>query len=115
MNTNYLEKLEFNKIQEMLSNFSITYLGKELSLNLNPNNKVSKIKKSLEETQEALNLIERNSLPSFFEIADITVHLKKLESNSILSAKYLLELTAIFKLSQELKEYFNKDFIKFIF
>ncbi len=111
MNTNYLEKLEFNKIQEMLSNFSITYLGKELSLNLNPNNKVSKIKKSLEETQEALNLIERNSLPSFFEIADITVHLKKLESNSILSAKYLLELTAIFKLSQELKEYFNKDFI----
>ncbi len=111
MNTNYLEKLEFSRIQKMLSEFSITYIGKELSLNLNPNNQVSEVKKSLEETQEALNLIERNSSPSFCEIADITIHLKKLETNSYLSAKSLLELSIILKLSQELKKYFSKDFI----
>lgn len=37
--------------------------------------------------------------------------MKKLESNSPLSAKSLLSLAHIFKLSQELKDYFNKDFL----
>lgn len=60
---------------------------------------------------EAVNLVYRNSTPTFYEIADITLELKKLESNSPLSAKALLSLAHIFKLSQELKEYFNKDFL----
>ena len=111
MNTNYLEKLEFNKIKKMLSNFSHTYIGKNLSFNLEPSNNTDNVRKLLKETQEALDLIERNSSPSFYEIADITIHLKKLESNGCLSAKSLLELSTIFKLAQELKNYFNKDFI----
>lgn len=60
---------------------------------------------------EAVNLVYRNNTPSFYEIADITIELKKLESNSPLSAKSLLSLAHIFKLSQELKDYFNKDFL----
>lgn len=60
---------------------------------------------------EAINLVYRNSAPSFYEISDITIELKKLESNSSLSAKSLLSLAHIFKLSQELKEYFDKDFL----
>ena len=103
MNINYFEKLEFNKIKELLSSFSSTYIGNNLSLNLQPSNKLDNVKKMLEETQEALNLIERNSSPSFYEIADITVHLKKLESNNILSAKYLLELTTLLALLMNLQ------------
>lgn len=53
----------------------------------------------------------RNSSPSFCEISDITIELKKLESHSSLSAKSLLNLAHIFKLAQELKNYFNKDFL----
>lgn len=60
---------------------------------------------------EAVNLIYRNSTPVFYEIADITIEIKKLESNNSLSTKSLLNLANILKLSQELKEYFNKDFI----
>lgn len=50
-------------------------------------------------------------MPSFYEIDDITIELKKLESNISLSAKSLLHLAHIFHLSQELKDYFNKDFL----
>ena len=32
MDQKYLEKLEFNKIKEILSNYAITYIGKEHSL-----------------------------------------------------------------------------------
>ncbi len=37
--------------------------------------------------------------------------MKKLESNSTLSTQSLLNLAHIFQLSQELKDYFNKDFL----
>ena len=38
MNKTYLEKLEYNKILDILSNFCHTYIGKDLSLNLLPIN-----------------------------------------------------------------------------
>ncbi len=60
---------------------------------------------------EAVNLSYRNTTPSFFEIADITIALKKIESHHPLSAKSLLNLAHIFQLSQELKDYFKKDFL----
>mgnify|MGYP004663018587 FL=1 len=112
MNNNYLEKLEFNKIKEILSTFSCTYIGKEYCANLFPTNIKEDVKYSLKETQEAVNLISKNSCPSFYEIADISINLKNLESNNTLSIKSLLELTTILKLANELKEYFNKDFIE---
>ena len=111
MNTNYLDKLEFNKVKEMLEKFASTYIGKNIILNLFPINKKELVKNNLQETEEAVNLSYRNSCPSFYEIADITTHLKSLESNIGLSAKSLLELSTIFKLSQELKDYFNKEFL----
>lgn len=111
MNTNYLDKLEFNKVKEMLENFTSTYIGKNIILNLFPSNKKENVESNLQETEEAVNLVYRNSCPSFYEIADITTHIKSLESNISLSAKSLLELATIFRLSQELKDYFNKEFL----
>lgn len=111
MNKNYLEKLEFDKILNILSSFCVTNLGKNMALELLPSNNVDVVKKSLLETSQALNLIYRISEPNFIEIADISLELKALESNSSLSIKSLLNLTNIFKLSNELKNYFDKDFI----
>ena len=108
----YLEKLEFNKILEMLSHFCSTLQGKELSMHLLPNHQKEIVTKLLAETAEAVNLSYRNGFPSFFKLADdFSLELKKLESNGSLSAKSLLNLAHIFKSSQDLKDYFNKDFL----
>ena len=107
----YLEKLEFNKILTMLSNFCITEQGKKLALGLLPSNQKTEVKQLLQETNEAVNLSYRNGFACFYEIADIGIELKKLESNSPLSAKSLLALAHIFKLAQDLKDYFDKDFL----
>ncbi|MCI8471040.1 MAG: endonuclease MutS2 [Clostridia bacterium] len=107
----YLEKLEFYKVLKMVSNFCVTKQGNELALNLLPSNQKNKVEQLLQETNEAVNLSYRNSTPSFIEIADITIALKKLESNNSLSAKSLLNLAYIFRLSQDLKDYFNQDFL----
>lgn len=111
MKQNYLEKLEFNKIQETLSTFSITYIGKELSQKIEPSNKKEEVKHNLEETQEAVKLIERNSTPTITEIDNIEIILKTLESKNTLAIKAILSLVKILKISRELKDYINKDFI----
>ena len=113
MNNYYLQKLEFNKVLEKLSNYCVTYMGKNIAMELLPSNQAQLVQRLLKETEEAVNLIYRNSSPTFYEIADITIELKMLESSSSLSIKSLLNLANILKLSQELKEYFNKDFLDF--
>lgn len=111
MNTNYLQKLEFNQIKQTLSTFCTTYLAKNLALTLSPSNDKQNVSTMLAQTEEAVNMIYRNSAPSFINVANISVHLKILESYSTLSTKYLLDLAKIFKLADDLKKYFNKDFI----
>ncbi|NLC88125.1 MAG: endonuclease MutS2 [Clostridiaceae bacterium] len=104
-----LEKLEYNKILEQLSLCCNTYLGKDFSMQLKPSITENKVNSLLSETLEAYNFIYRKGNIPLFEIADISLSLKKLESNIALSAKSLLEIAYIFKLSQELKLYFKLE------
>ena len=111
MNTNHLEKLEYNKILEKLSNNCTTKYGKNLANKLLPSNEKSKVISLLQKTLEAINLSTRNSFPSFYDASDITIPLKQLESMQSLNTKSLLNLANILKNAEELKSYFDKDFI----
>ncbi len=109
----YLEKLEYTKILEMLSNYCSTTQGKELSMQLLPKHQKETVTTLLAETAEAVNLSYRIGFPPFFKIADnLTIKLKKLESNGSLSPKSLLNLAYILKLAQDLKDYLAKDFLE---
>ena len=110
MDTN-LKKLEYDKMLEILSKYCVTYMGKELAKALIPSNSKEKVQELLNETFEAVNLSYRNSMPGFYEIDRIDIELKNLESSNTLSCKSLINLKNIFKLSNELKEYFSKDFL----
>jgi DNA mismatch repair protein MutS2 len=109
MNENYLNKLEYNKILNLLSEYSTTYLGKELCLKLLPIFKESKVKKILQETSEASCLIARKGNIPISDISNIDLYIKNLESSYTLTAKGLLDIAKILKLSRELKEYFFDD------
>lgn len=111
MNTNHLEKLEYNKILEKLSSFCTTKSGKNLANKLLPNNEKTKVISLLQETLEAINLSMRNSFPSFYDAGNIEITLKQLESMQSLNTKSLLNLANILKNAEELKSYFDKDFI----
>lgn len=107
----YLDKLEFNKILDNLKKHCITIQGKTFATSLIPSNSADTVQILLNETEEAVNLIYRNSTPSFYEINPIDVELKKLESGISLSCEDLLNLNKIFKTAFKLKEYLNKDFL----
>ena len=116
MNKTYLEKLEYNKILEILSNFCHTYIGKELALNLLPSFSKEQVKVNLSETSEAISLIQRASIPPISEIDDITFYLKALESSNAISAKALLSICNILEMSSNLINYFSdfKDMEEYI-
>ena len=109
MYSNCLNKLEYNKILELLSNECITYLGKEFALNLLPINKPDRVLKLLQETDEALNLIVRKGVLPIVSFENIDIYLKSLESYYSLNTKGLLEIGKILKLSNEIKKYFYSD------
>ena len=112
MNNRYISKLEFHKILENLSMHCSTYLGKELALNLQIYHDVNIVKQKLTETEEAVNLIYKNSVPSFYDIQDIHIYLINLESAQSLTIKGLLDLNTIFICARDLKTYFSKEYIE---
>ena len=109
MNQKYLEKLEFNKIKDILKSFAITYIGKNLADDLFPMDDKKEIEKALTQTYDASNLIIRKGNAPISEIEDITIHIKKLESSNFLTAKQLLDLAKILKIARNLKEYFSSE------
>ena len=111
MNTKYLEKLEFNKIREFLSGFCKTYIAKNTAESLEPYSTKKDVEKALKQTTEASTLLYRKGNLPIDAIENIVPSIKKLEASNTLSAKELLDLAHILKISRELKEYFLDEAI----
>ena len=109
MDKNCLNKLEYNKILELLKNQCTTYLGKELALDLLPSNKTSRVSKLLSETDEASKLILRKGNLPLTDFENIDIYLKNLASSYSLTSRGLLDIGRILKISSELKKYFYSD------
>ena len=109
MNENYLNKLEYNRILDLLFKECLTYFGKDLCFKLRPIFNQAKVTKLLQETEQASILgIRKGGLP-ISSIPNIEIYIKNLESFNSLNSKGLLEIAKILKLSRELKDYFYKD------
>ena len=104
-----IEKLEYNKILNILSTYCKTYIGNELAINLSPSYKKSSVEKALNETSNAISLIYRKGKLPIVNINNIDVFIKQLNSNSAISPIGLLNIAKILKLSRELKNYFFDD------
>lgn len=108
MEQKYLDKLEFNKVLEMLEKYSLTYIGKEYIKNLKPCTEKEKVKNMINETMEADILIHRIGGIPLGEIDNINIHLRTLEAGGTLSIKQILDLASILKMSREIQEYYKK-------
>lgn len=109
MNTRYLNLLEYDKFIQILIKYCKTYLGREQVERLAPKFNKLDVINLLSETNEAVSLIYRKSSLPLGDIPSIEIPIKQLESNSSLSAKSLLEVASILKISRELREYFYSD------
>ena len=108
MNNSTLEILEYNKILDILSSFSKTYIGKKLISELQPSFNSAEVSNRLLQTNQAVDIINKYGAPPIGEFNDISVHLKKLDSQNILSPKEILDLTSVLKMSRELYSFFDE-------
>ena len=108
MNTNSLYKLEFNKILEILSKFTKTYTGKKLINELTPSFDAIEVANLQLQTSQAVDMINKYGNPPIGEFNDVSLHLKKLSGDSILSTKEILDLACILRMSKELSNFFNE-------
>lgn len=102
----YLEKLEFNKITNILSEYSVTTFGKLKCKQLYPMTDSNKIEKALSETTEAVSLLYRKGTPPIDELNNIETHILNLKNQKFLSIKSLLEITTLLTVSRKLKDYY---------
>ena len=109
MNTKYLKSLEYDKIVEKLSTYCKTYIGKQKVSALLPLFNNTDVVNQLAFTNEAISLIYRKGSAPISDIPDITLSIKNLESNGVLSIGALLNIARFLKISREIKEYFFSD------
>lgn len=108
MKDNCLDKLELNRILEILNSFSKTYVGKKLIHELTPSFDATQVANLQLQTSQAVDMINKYGNPPIGEFNDVTLHFKKLTGDSILSAKEILDLAHILKMSRELVNFFNE-------
>lgn len=105
----YLNKLEYNKILDLVSNYCTTYIGKSFVSKLMPLNNKDLVKMKLEETSTAQTLLYRKGEPPISNITNIDIWIKNLESYNSLSAKALLDVAHVLQTSRFLHDYFFAD------
>ena len=105
----YLNKLEYNKILDLVSNYCSTYIGKDFVSKLMPLNNKDLVKMKLEETSTAQTLLYRKGEPPISNITNIDIWIKNLESYNSLSAKALLDVAHVLQTSRFLHDYFFAD------
>ena len=102
------DKLEFNKILEILATFAKTYVGKKLINELAPSFDVIEVANRQAQTSCAIDMINKYGKPPVGEFNDVSLNLKKLSGDSILSAKEILDLAHVLKMSREVSSFFDE-------
>ena len=109
MEKDILETLEFNEIRKKLAELAPSALSKKMALELLPSSVPEVVEKSLQETEEASVLLEREITTPLGETHDILETLKKAEKGSLLSAKECMDLSNSLDTYKKMHHYFEGE------
>ena len=104
-----LNKLEYHQIIQIIEKNCKTYLGKSLCNMLVPSFSFEEVSNLLAKTNMATSLLYKKGMPPLYEIEELKPAVKMLESKQTLSAKSLLNIAKVLKMSYELRKYFYDD------
>ena len=107
MNEKSLRVLEFNAIKEEIKKYTSTNAGKDLIDELRPFDNIYEVREHLEETKEALSLLNTKGAPPFEGVYDVREGIKKAEKASMLLPFQLLQIAAVLRSARKFKEYIS--------
>lgn len=105
MNKKTFEKLEYNKIIELLVEQASSSGGKELCRSLRPMTDIAKIDIAQEQTKAAFDRVVRKSRPYFGSVKPVEGSLKRLEIGAALGCGELLRIAGLLETAGKLKAF----------
>lgn len=105
MNKRSLRILEFNKILTMVSEYATSPMAKRRIDRMKPQRDIDVIRKLQEETNDALNRLNRHGNISFSGLRDIGASIKRLEVQGTLTSQELLDIAAVLQVAKAVKQY----------
>ena len=105
MNEKALRILEYNKVTELLMNYAHSPMAKSLCKQLKPSTDLIYIKKSGQETFDALSRIYKQGNLTFSGLTDVTPSLKRLEIGASIGAGELLSIARLLEITLHAKSY----------
>lgn len=109
MNQKVLKTLEYYKIIEILTDKADSEPGKQLCQELTPSTDLNVIKKSQQETKDALSRLFKVGSTSFGSNRNLGFSIKSLEIGSALSASELLKIASLLDNVSRIKAYGKKN------
>lgn len=109
MNKKSLIKLEFNKIKEEIKKGCISSAGVDLVDELEPFSNIIEADKALNETDEAVKLINMKGSAPFEGVYDVKNSLSMAKKGSTLTAGNLLKIANILQSAQNIEKYLRNE------
>lgn len=109
MNEKVLKTLEYNKIIELLTEYSTSESGRELCRKLKPMTDLEAIEAAQAQTRDALSRIFKKGSLSFSGLHNIGASLKRLEIGGTLGIEELLRIASLLEVAKRAKAYSRSD------
>jgi len=109
MNERTLRVLEYYKIMKMLSERTVSDLGRAYVESLKPVSDFFEVQERLKETNNAAAYLWRKGSPTFGGIHDIRGALKRVEIGSVLSISELLKIGDVLRCGRIIKQFLTND------
>ena len=104
MNKRSLRILEFTKILSMVNEYAASPMAKRRIDRMKPQRDIDVIRKLQEETNDALNRLNRHGNISFSGLRDIGASIKRLEVQGTLTSQELLDIAAVLQVAKAVKQ-----------
>lgn len=108
MRDDYLKKIEYHKILQMLNGFVDSDSAKQEVLNLKPMTDFNQVQQGLDELRTTMNLCRTYSKPSFTGLYNLDSIAKRLKAKGVLNNVELLRVKDNCYLSKKAYEYFTQ-------
>ena len=106
---NYLKTLEFDKILNKVKYYAVSTEAKEIILNLKPYKDLESINLALKETDDAYTFLRYNQNPNFNNFPYLANAFLRLEKESSLNQKELLDIKHLLDLTDNTINFKNKS------
>lgn len=104
-----LQKLELDRILQMLADCAGSAGGKQACLQLCPSSDMEDVQYLLEQTTAAVQMSALKGNPGFSELVDISASLERADMGGTLQNKELLQIAGVFRCSRNVKSYRDED------